>query len=576
MQALIDSFSVTISSILILPLIGTGIYLTIRLKLVQLIHFEHSWKVIAGIYDDPKDTGDINHLQALSAALSATIGIGNIAGVATAIHFGGPGALFWMWVTAFVGMATKFTEATLAMNFRKIHEDGSASGGPMYYIEKGLGKSWKPMAVVFAFCTIISSFGSGNTVQAFTVGDSFHADFGIPSWVSGFVLASLVAMVILGGIKRIGIVASRLVPFMALVYIVSALWVIGANIDHVPEALRLIFESAFTARAGIGGFAGSTFFMALLWGVKRGLFSNESGQGSAPIAHAAAKTEEPVREGTVAMIGPFIDTLVICTLTGLTIITSGAWNTPYPMEVNPSSVMVVREISPSTGRPTELRPGGKVEADELFVGESPIKSGKATGVKFVYNQSFFLEPNFYFADDKGNEAPVAYGSIRVDSSGAISVFRAPEPMKGMQVPGSETALLLANTTIHGRGQRNGSLLTAQAFETGLGGKWGSWLVTFGVFLFAISTTISWSYYGDRATVYLFGLKGVRIYRMIYVVIIFIGANLALEAAWGFGDIALSFMAFPNLIALVFLAKRVQIWKEDYFNIEHKPISKAHF
>ncbi|MDP8205546.1 MAG: sodium:alanine symporter family protein [Candidatus Electryonea clarkiae] len=569
MQHFIDSTASLLGLIIIIPLIGTGLYLTIRLKLVQMMQFGHSWKVISGIYDDPEEIGDINHIQALSAALSATIGIGNIAGVATAIHFGGPGALFWMWVTAFVGMATKFSEATLALKFRQIHKDGSASGGPMYYIELGLGKSWKPLAVIFAFCTIISSFGSGNTVQAFTVADSFGADFGIPNWVTGLVLATLVGMVIIGGIKRIGIVASRLVPFMALVYIISALWVIGSNADKLPDAIKLIFNSAFSARAGIGGFAGSTFMMALLWGVKRGLFSNESGQGSAPIAHAAAKTEEPVREGTVAMVGPFIDTLVICTLTGLTIITSGAWNTPFFTTIDLDQPTVVTGMA-------KLLPGGKVDEEDLFVGRRPILGGNVLGVKFIHNNSFFIDPEIVQTYEDGEPVPLNQGTFEVNKDGIIEIYRVELDSIGRKIDKPENEIPLENIRIEGKGLRNGSLLTAQAFESGLGGKWGNWMVTIAVFLFAISTAISWSYYGDRATVYLFGIKGVKIYRMVYVVVVFIGANLALEAAWGFGDIALACMAIPNLFALVLLAKKVQEWKEEYFSREHVPVSKMHF
>ena len=552
----IDSLATFFGLLIIIPLIGTGVYLTIRLRLVQMMRFGHSWKVIAGKFDDPNDTGDINHLQALSAALSATIGIGNIAGVATAIHFGGPGALFWMWVTAFVGMATKFSEATLAMVYRRFQPDGSASGGPMYYIELGLGKAWKPLAVIFAFCTIISSFGSGNTVQAFTVADSFKSDFGVPPGVTGLLLSTLVALVIIGGIRRIGIVASRLVPFMALVYIVSALVVIGANTDQIPAAFNLIFSSAFTARAGIGGFAGSTFFMALLWGVKRGLFSNESGQGSAPIAHAAAKTEEPAREGTVAMVGPFIDTLVICTLTGLTIITSGAWNTPYPAKIDISAPKVVSEE-------TVLGPGGSIEEDYLLSGRFEVVQGKALGVKFVYYNGFVDEPEIMVPDENGEQIRMSAGSIEV-SEGRI------DSVSGID---GET---LGGVILDGRALRNGSPLTAQAFEIGLRGIWGSYMVTIAVFLFALSTAISWSYYGDRATVYLFGIKGIFIYRVIYVILIFIGSTLMLKTVWGFGDIALSMMAIPNLIALLFLAPKVQKVKEEYFSRKHLPVRKMHF
>lgn len=556
MHEVIDTISSFFSTLLIIPLLGTGIYLTWRLKLVQMIRFGHSWKVVAGVYDKDDDEGDVNHLQALSAALSATIGIGNIAGVATAIHFGGPGALFWMWVTAFLGMATKFSEATLAMKYRKIHKDGSASGGPMYYIEQGLGKSWKPLAVVFAGATIISSFGTGNAIQAFTVADSFRADFGVPVWLTGLILAIAVGLVIIGGIRRIGVVTSRLVPFMALLYVLSALFVVGKNIAEVPATFAMIFENAFTPRGATGGFAGSTFFMAVLWGVRRGIYSNESGQGSAPIAHAAAKTEEPVREGTVAMIGPFLDTLLICTLTGLTILTSGAWKTPYPTDIAWDSASVVHAHA-------ELLPGGRVQEESHFTGEAKIVNGQIEDVRYVFQNGFVETPNWVYLTEDGDTIPID-GAVLIVEDGT------PTGLTGREGNHLEDAIL------RGKALRNGSLLTSQAFEQGLGGKWGSWMVTFGVLLFAISTAISWSYYGDRASVYLFGRRGIRPYRLVYVVVVFLASNLALTTVWGFGDVALSIMAIPNLIALILLAPKIKEMKEEYFSRDHVPVRKQHW
>jgi alanine or glycine:cation symporter, AGCS family len=563
MQEWIDTIAGGFATWLILPLIGTGIYLTWRLRLVQLMQFKHSWKVISGVYDKPGDTGDVNHLQALSAALSATIGIGNIAGVATAIHFGGPGALFWMWVTAFLGMATKFSEATLAMVFRKEHKDGSVSGGPMYYIEKGLGPKWKSLAVIFAGATVISSFGTGNAIQAFTVADSMRVDFGIPPWLTGIVLATLVALVILGGIKRIGVVASRLVPFMAAIYILATLFVIGMNIEQVPGLFATIFNSAFTPHGAIGGFAGSTFFLALLWGVRRGIYSNESGQGSAPIAHAAAKTEEPVREGTVAMIGPFLDTLVICTLTGLTILISGAWNTPFPQRIDSTAPTVVLAEA-------ELLPGGKAADEFKYSGELNVRHGLLEeDVSFIYNNGFVTGPSFIVEGPDGEDISLHGAHLEIEDGEIVGIF------------GADDESIEDISFINGSALHNGSPLTSQAFRTTFtehlgetGGNVGSWIVTFGVFLFAISTAISWSYYGDRAVVYLFGQKHVRLYRMIYVAVVFFASNLALAVVWGFGDVALSIMATPNLIALVLLAPKIVAWKKEYFEKDHQPISKA--
>ncbi|MBD3165587.1 amino acid carrier protein [bacterium] len=560
MLDIIDSISATMASILLIPLLGTGIYLTIRLKFVQLAHFGHPWKVIAGIYDDPDHEGDINHFQALSAALSATVGIGNIAGVAVAIHYGGPGALFWMWVTAFLGMAMKFGEVTLAMNYRKIHEDGSASGGPMYYIEQGLGKNWKWLAVVFAVSTIISSFGSGNSVQAFTVADSFNSEWGIPPWITGLVTASIIALVILGGIRRIGLVASRLVPFMAAVYMISALIVIASNIQQIPAAFEMIFTSAFTPKGAVGGFFGSTFSMALLWGVRRGLFSNEAGQGSAPIAHAAAKTDQPVREGAVALIGPFLDTLLICTLTGLTIITTDVWHERFTQQYDLSQLTA---LSPAA----EIGPEGRLMTEPEFPAGSydiidgriyHMETGQPSRIVYLEDISTVEGVRFVQTHPELEEAvPIKQGSLKVGEAGVMQVFD----------PDGNAA---ENVLIEGEGLLNGSPLTAMAFQRGLWGRSGAYMVTVAVFLFAISTAISWSYYGDRATVYLFGRKYVRPYRILFCIMHFLGSTLALKTVWSLSDIAVAMMAFPNLVALLWLAPKIQSMKEGYFSIKHVP------
>ncbi|MFZ0390343.1 MAG: sodium:alanine symporter family protein [Calditrichia bacterium] len=461
--------------LMVVILLGTGIFITFKLKWIQLFRLGHSFNVLRGKYDNPEDEGDINHFQALSAALSATVGIGNIAGVATAIYYGGPGALFWMWITAVFGMALKFTEATLALKFRQINPDGSASGGPMYYIERGLGKRWKPLAMTFAGLAVISSFGTGNAIQAFTVSDQVLSEFtnalssgnwlinpvnflGIPvepvRLFTGIITTGLVALVILGGIKRIGRVASRLAPGMALLYVTAAMTIILINWQEIIPAFGRIISQAFSPRAELVGFAGGGFMLFLntmVWGVKRGLFSNEAGQGSAPIAHAAAKTKEPVREGVVAMMGPLVDTLIICTMTGLVIVLTNS--------------------------------------HEVIVGGDRL---------------------------------------------------------------------------------NGSPLTALAFKTGLAPlfPFGDKIITIAVFLFAVSTAISWSYYGDRSSEYLIGPRAIRPYKLVYVIFHFIGAIVSLELVWGFGDIALGLMAVPNLIALILLSPTVVQLTKDYFSRKH--------
>ncbi|HUE95989.1 MAG TPA: amino acid carrier protein, partial [Longimicrobiaceae bacterium] len=284
---------------LVIALLGTGLFLTIRLGFIQFRRFGHGVAVTTGKYDDPDETGDVPHFQALTTALSATVGIGNIAGVAIAIHWGGPGAVFWMWCTALLGMAVKFTEVTLAQQYREVERDreglifGTVSGGPMYYIERGLGSGWKPVAVFFAFMLMITSFLTGNAVQANTVADQISATYGVPVWITGLTTAFLVGLVIIGGIGRIGKVTGILAPAMALIYVVGALVILVSNAGQIIPAFGLIFTEAFNPTAGVAGTGTGVFLVTMMWGVRRGLFSNEAGQGSAPIAHAAAKTEEP-------------------------------------------------------------------------------------------------------------------------------------------------------------------------------------------------------------------------------------------------------------------------------------------
>ncbi|HIM74448.1 MAG TPA: alanine:cation symporter family protein [Candidatus Marinimicrobia bacterium] len=436
-------FAEWISLPLTFILIGTGLFVTIALGFIQIKRLNHSFAVVSGKYDDPDDEGDVTHFQALSAALSATIGIGNIAGVALAVRLGGPGALFWMWVTAVFGMALKYAECTLSHRYRVIHEDGSASGGPMYYIEKGLGPKWKPLAVFFATCAVICSFCTGNMNQANTIAQTFLT-YNIPIWLSGGVIAALVGLVIIGGIKRIAAVASRLVPTMAVLYVLGTMVIILSHYQNIIPSFAKIFTEAFSLKAGWGG-----LFAVIMWGVRRGLYSNEAGQGSAPIAHAAAKTKESAREGAVALMGPFIDTLIVCTMTGLAILSTGV-----------------------------------------------IESTSLTGAQ----------------------------------------------------------------------------LTREAFRQGFSfaPELGSFIVNCAVLLFAYTTMVAWSYYGDRSIEYLAGPKAIKPYRWVYVFFNFMGAILPLTFVWNFGDIALSLMTIPNLIGVLFLTGTVKNITSEYFAKEHIP------
>jgi AGCS family alanine or glycine:cation symporter len=438
-----EIFSGWISMPLTIILIGTGLFVTIALGFIQLRRLKHSFEVVSGKYDNPEDEGDVTHFQALSAALSATIGIGNIAGVALAVRLGGPGALFWMWITALLGMALKYAECTLSHRYRVIHEDGSASGGPMYYIEKGLGPKWKPLAIFFATCAVICSFCTGNMNQANTIAQTF-ATYNVPIWLSGGLIAALVGLVIIGGIKRIAAVASKLVPTMAVLYVVGALIILLTHLENVIPSFFSIFREAFSLEAGWGG-----LLTVIMWGVRRGLYSNEAGQGSAPIAHAAAKTKESAREGAVALIGPFIDTIVVCTMTGLAILSTGV-----------------------------------------------LQSTDLTGAQ----------------------------------------------------------------------------LTREAFRNGFAfaPEIGSFIVNIAVLLFAYTTMVAWSYYGDRSIEYLVGPRAIKPYRWTYVFFNFMGAILPITFVWNFGDIALSLMTIPNLIGVIFLTGTLKKITNEYFSREHIP------
>ena len=531
---------------MVILLLGIGMYLTLRLGFIQLTRLRHGAAVASGKYDDPDDEGDVTHFQALTTALSATVGIGNIAGVALAIHWGGPGALFWMWVTAAVGMATKYSEVTLAQKYRVQESEGewagTVSGGPMYYIERGLGPNWKWMAVFFAFLLGITAFLTGNGIQANTVADNLETQFSIPTWVSGLVTAGVVGAVILGGISRIGKVTAVLAPMMAAVYVLGALIVIIMNVGDVGPTFGLIFREAFNPSAGVAGTGVGAFLVTLMWGVRRGLFSNEAGQGSAPIAHSAAKTDEPVSEGVVALLEPFIDTIIICTMTGLLVIMTGVWNDRFETEITLS------------GGDLSYR---AVQLDGGYVDVTPVEGIRIDGG--AHANTGPTDPRISW-----HEVPVPM--LYVDEAQTQPFSGVVDPATGVATgdDGTEYA------SLHGMAVESGAPLTMAAFRRGLSplGDWGHYIVLLSVLLFAISTAIAWSYYGDRCANYLFGARAVIPYKIIFVVLHFVGAVLPLSVIWDIGDVFLSIVIWPNLIALAILAPQVVELTRDYF--QRKP------
>ncbi|HEX9973957.1 MAG TPA: sodium:alanine symporter family protein [bacterium] len=442
-QALINFFKKTSDLVwgppLMILLVGTGIFLTIRLRGLQFRGLWHSlYLALIKRKEEGTAEGDISHFQALMTALAATVGTGNIAGVATAIAAGGPGALFWMWITGLFGMATKYGEAVLAVKYREVDEFGTMSGGPMYYISKGLGLKW--LGTLFAIFASIAAFGIGNMVQSNSVADAMETSFHVAPWITGLILAVGTALVILGGIKNIGRVAAFLVPIMIVFYMAGALLVMIINYKAIPEAFYLVFKYAFTPHAFVGGTLGSLIRVTVRMGVARGVFSNESGLGSAPIAAAAAQTKNPVTQALVSMTQTFIDTIVVCSFTGFVIIQSGLWNSGY----------------------------------------------------------------------------------------------------------------------------DGAKLTTHAFNHGLPGNSGGIIVAIGLIFFAYSTLLGWSYYGEKSFEYLFGAKWVKPYRIIFCIVVFIGAGVKLELVWSIADVFNGLMALPNLIGLLALSSVIVSETNKYY------------
>lgn len=431
---------------MLILLVGTGIFLTVGTSFIPLRKIGYGLRMLWAGRKPSAEEGDISPFNALMTALSATVGTGNIAGVATAIALGGPGAVFWMWMTALVGMATKYAEVVLAVRYREVDSRGRYQGGPMYYIKNGLGEKWKWLAFLFAAFGTVAAFGIGNTIQANSVAQAVATNFNTPTWVSGGILAILTALVLIGGVKRIGTVAGKLVPFMAIAYVAGALVIIFMQFDQVPAAIGLIIGDAFTGTAATGGFAGASVMMAIRFGVARGVFSNEAGLGTAPIAHAAAKTNDPVRQGMIGMLGTFIDTIIICTMTALVIVLSAGWT----------------QIDSATGQ-----------------------------------------------------------------------------------------------------QVTGAALTSLAFGQALPGI-GNYVVTLGIMLFAYTTLLGWSFYGERCAEYIFGVKSIVAYRVLWIISIPIGATAELNPLWLLADIMNGLMAIPNLIALLLLSPVVFGITREYF------------
>ncbi len=532
-------------------LLGTGIFFTIYLKFPQFRYFRHAVRVVRGKFDKADDVGDATHFQALSTALSGTVGTGNIAGVALAIHLGGPAALFWMLVTAMFGMTTKFVEVTISHKYRDILPDGSISGGPMYYMKKrlnirrGNGKLIKVGAWLggfFAVATILSSFGTGSLPQINSISGSMFRTFGVDERITGAVLAVLLGLVIIGGIKRIAKVTSRLVPAMAIIYFVGAVLVIGTNYENIIPSLIAIFRDAFTGTAAVGGFLGASFAFAVNRGVNRGLFSNEAGQGSAPIAHSAARAHEPVSEGLVAILEPFIDTIIICSLTGLVLLSSGVWNEKIENQFQQADMVFLEGVYDDTN------PDDRLKLNDHLLNKDPLD---------LYSGALMVEEGRIF----GNVTLMNARSVAEE----VIIQRKGEAYSGeILIRSGKLQDELSEYQVRGRSLMHSAPLTTEAFTRSVMGGGGKYIVSIGLLLFAFSTAISWSYYGGRAVTYLFGTKYVIVYRLVYVVAFFFAAFTDTTIVWAVSYITIAIMTIPNLIGILILSPEIKRTIKKYW------------
>ncbi|MCY4215329.1 MAG: sodium:alanine symporter family protein [Gammaproteobacteria bacterium] len=520
-------------------LLGVGLFFTLYLGFPQIRYFRHAWGVLMGRHSKADAPGDTSHFQALSTALSGTVGTGNIGGVAFAIFLGGPAALFWMWMTAFLGMTTKCVEVTLCHRYRVTDEQGRIAGGPMYFMERGLNLKW--LAAFFAAATVISSFGTGNLPQSNNMASGLLASFGLPTWMSGLALATLLGLVIVGGIRRIALVAAAIVPLMGLLYAVGALAVAITNFENIAPSFAAVLEGAFNGSAATGGFLGATFAYAFNRGVNRGLFSNEAGQGSAPIAHASARTEDPAAEGMVSLLEPFIDTLVICTLTGLVILSSGVWTEKFETDFAPfDTEFLAGDYSEADADDVQALfahlSGG--EAAARHAGSINVVDGVAAlaGITVLHNRSIAEDVRFLMDGEPFT------GLAKIESG----------------------RLATEGIDLRGRSLLHSVPLTAEAFKRSFFGDYGQYAVTLGLVLFAFSTAIAWSYYGDRAVTYLFGLRAVTPYRVAYIAAFFVATIADTSLVWLISAVTLALMTMPNLVALLLGAKEVKALINSYW------------
>jgi AGCS family alanine or glycine:cation symporter len=528
-------------------LVGTGIFFTIYLGFPQFRFFGKAWKLVSGKNTKSDAEGETTGFEALTTAMSGAVGTGNIGGVALAIWTGGPAAIFWMWITAIFGMTTKFVEVTMGHKYRTKLEDGSISGGPMYYIEHALNMKWA--GILFAFLMMITAIGSGNMPQINNIALVMNTEFSVPKLFTGLFLGILLWIIIIGGIKRIASVASKIIPIMGLIYFGGALVILIENYQNIIPSFNAIFAQVFTGSAAVGGFLGASFAMSLKYGVARGLYSNEAGQGSSPIAHASSKNTS-IDQGVVSILEPFIDTIVVCSVTALVILSSGVWTEKFDTTFSKTDMVILdgtySDMENADG--TYLYPNDmnqltryvqSIDSDvSEFSGVLEIQEGQLMSSDITVLHSRSIAENILVKD---NVEKILYtGSVTVVDG------KVKEPV-----------------IFEGKSLVSSAELTAKAFSQGIFGQYGGKLVAIALLLFAFSTAITWCYYGDRSTAYIFGERGVFWYRNFYVLCFILAAVIDTTIVWNIAYVVVALVSIPNLIALFVLRNEMKDLTKEF-------------
>ena len=528
-------------------LIGTGIFFTIYLGFPQFKYFNSALKIVSGKTKSTDQDGETTGFQALTTAMSGAVGTGNIGGVALAIWTGGPAAIFWMWITAIFGMTTKYVEVTLGHKYRTKLSDGSISGGPMYYIEQGLNMKW--VAILFAFLMMITAIGSGNMPQINNIALVMNTEFSVPKFFTGLFLGALLWVIIIGGIKRIASVASKIIPIMGLIYFGGALIILAENYQNIIPSFNAIFAQVFTGSAAVGGFLGASFAMSLKYGVARGLYSNEAGQGSSPIAHASSKNKS-IDQGVVSILEPFIDTIVVCSVTALVILSSGVWTQKFDTNFSKTDMVILegtysdeKNIDGDYLYPKQINELNSyvqsLDSDvKEFSGKLTVQDGNLITQNITILHSRSIAEDVTISDQDNSN--LFTGILNVDNGKIIE-----------------------SVDIQGKSLVSSAELTAKAFSQGMMGQYGGKLVAIALLLFAFSTSITWCYYGDRSTAYIFGEKGVIWYRNFYVLCFVLAAVIDTTIVWNIAYVVVALVSIPNLIAMFVLRKEMKSLSDNF-------------